>query len=664
MKTNVKLFLIILSATAFFSLALVIGIPEILQEEIVQTDIEKTTTLTSNCEFYNDEFSHLEGIIKTMICDPKYTDEYFESREIKKQVEYQINSHGFRGDEFEYDKPNNTFRIFLVGGSTIQGWGVDENETISHIMQNEINNLGFNYNFEVINAGFGGAWSKSELNLVKDKIIKYDPDLLIIYDGWNDALTQNGIHLENNSDATAENWKNRWDKFCKLHEQDDFDIIITLQPILFSGDTKIVTDYEYALEVANGKKYHNSILQTLDEYTDISYSFTSCKNINDLTSIFDGVPLPIFIDTGHVGNNGNEIVATKFIEIALPIITEKIKEIPNKPLIDKKDYNIVKKTTSIQNDLTGKYLENNDYSGMEINEYVFKASHILIPKFTDSNINNSNFRFSVITNSDFVNSQIENSNFPRSILLKSDLENAIISNSNLSGIRLNDVNLSNSQIHDSTMLGAQIYDSIIHNSNLKNLDISLSWLENIHLSNTEFHSINLEQSIFTQTTFENVLFNDIKFNNAEISGNIFRDSHFVNVDFSNVEFSPKFSYDSLIRSSHFINSTFTNSNFNSALFTWSDEDRGVNTPNDDEIKYFKSISPKFYNCDLANSDLSKLNLNFVSFNDSNLINSNLSHSSLQFTDLSGANLEGANLEGANLEGANLNCSNHAICINN
>ena len=33
MATNVKLFLIILSATAFFSLVLVIGVPEILQEE-------------------------------------------------------------------------------------------------------------------------------------------------------------------------------------------------------------------------------------------------------------------------------------------------------------------------------------------------------------------------------------------------------------------------------------------------------------------------------------------------------------------------------------------------------------------------------------------------------------------------------------------------------
>ena len=38
------------------------------------------------------------------------------------------NSHGFRGAEFSEEKPPDTYIIFLIGGSTIYGTHVNENE--------------------------------------------------------------------------------------------------------------------------------------------------------------------------------------------------------------------------------------------------------------------------------------------------------------------------------------------------------------------------------------------------------------------------------------------------------------------------------------------------------------------------------------------------------
>jgi len=52
-------------------------------------------------------------------------------------IEITYNSHGFRGNEFEKEKPDNTFRIFTLGGSTTEGVGAEDDETWpAHLQQN------------------------------------------------------------------------------------------------------------------------------------------------------------------------------------------------------------------------------------------------------------------------------------------------------------------------------------------------------------------------------------------------------------------------------------------------------------------------------------------------------------------------------------------------
>ena len=41
-----------------------------------------------------------------------------------------INSHGFRGPEFEVQKPEGTYRVFVIGGSSVYGAGNTDNTTI------------------------------------------------------------------------------------------------------------------------------------------------------------------------------------------------------------------------------------------------------------------------------------------------------------------------------------------------------------------------------------------------------------------------------------------------------------------------------------------------------------------------------------------------------
>ena len=99
-----------------------------------------------------------------------------------------INSHGFRGQEILREKPDNTFRIFVVGGSTTFGIRSPDNQTIPGHLQQILNEKNFDKKIEVINAGIGGITSTDEVQLIKTKIVQFDPDLIIVYDGNNDMV--------------------------------------------------------------------------------------------------------------------------------------------------------------------------------------------------------------------------------------------------------------------------------------------------------------------------------------------------------------------------------------------------------------------------------------------------------------------------------------------
>ena len=107
-----------------------------------------------------------------------------------------VNSEGFRGSELQ---KNPDYRIFMIGGSTTFGVGTTDNTTIPSYFEQFVSNDFEKYNVEVINAGIPKAYSFTEKNLIKDKLLNYDPDLLIIYDGWND-LEHEYDQYENSGD--------------------------------------------------------------------------------------------------------------------------------------------------------------------------------------------------------------------------------------------------------------------------------------------------------------------------------------------------------------------------------------------------------------------------------------------------------------------------------
>jgi hypothetical protein len=109
------------------------------------------------------------------------------------------NAQGFRRTEdVSATKPPDTYRIFLMGGSTAYGLGslspkghlkypvLSNTETIDHYVEEFLQHNIPSRRIEVINAGIPSHSSHHHLIYLNQMILKYHPDMIIFIDGTND----------------------------------------------------------------------------------------------------------------------------------------------------------------------------------------------------------------------------------------------------------------------------------------------------------------------------------------------------------------------------------------------------------------------------------------------------------------------------------------------
>jgi lysophospholipase L1-like esterase len=100
--------------------------------------------------------------------------------------EVTINPLGFRGEEFSAVKPPGVYRIVALGGSTTYGIGLNDDETYPYYLQKELRKRLGTDKIEVINAGLVSATSAETLSRFLLKILPLEPDMVILYEGYND----------------------------------------------------------------------------------------------------------------------------------------------------------------------------------------------------------------------------------------------------------------------------------------------------------------------------------------------------------------------------------------------------------------------------------------------------------------------------------------------
>lgn len=101
-----------------------------------------------------------------------------------------ISANGYRGPAFAVRKPAGTLRIVALGASSVFDGNASDSQddlenTWPHLMGKRLRERGYD-NVEVINAGVPGHTSANSLARLYTQLWMYEPDIVLIYHGWND----------------------------------------------------------------------------------------------------------------------------------------------------------------------------------------------------------------------------------------------------------------------------------------------------------------------------------------------------------------------------------------------------------------------------------------------------------------------------------------------
>ncbi len=97
---------------------------------------------------------------------------------------FKTNSQGLRDKEYSLEKPADTFRVAVIGGSFTVPAGVEIDQAFHSILENRLNQEFADLNYEFINFGVSGYRINNKIAALKYRALKYKPDLiLLILDG-------------------------------------------------------------------------------------------------------------------------------------------------------------------------------------------------------------------------------------------------------------------------------------------------------------------------------------------------------------------------------------------------------------------------------------------------------------------------------------------------
>jgi hypothetical protein len=97
--------------------------------------------------------------------------------------DFTTNSHGMRDREYPVEKPENTFRVAVLGSSMDMGWGVGTDETYVNLLEDWLNahaaKRGLSRRFEVLNFAVAAYSPLQRLESYRRKARQFRPDLVL-----------------------------------------------------------------------------------------------------------------------------------------------------------------------------------------------------------------------------------------------------------------------------------------------------------------------------------------------------------------------------------------------------------------------------------------------------------------------------------------------------
>lgn len=233
-----------------------------------------------------------------------------------------INSDGFRDREFDLQKPNNTIRIIALGDSFTFGWAVSTNDSYPKILESQLNEQSKGKTYQVLNFGVPSYNTAQEVELLKEKGLKYKPDIVILQFLFND--------VENNTRLLELMRQNKYD----LEQNGQFNDSLATREKVFDISVQEL-NFEESKYPSNYTWYENVFvnlkeLKSLSEeynfkvvivdttsYQWKSYLYSTAEEFNfpivaaDMISQNTSLKLP----DGHPNNLGQEYIANQIFTL-------------------------------------------------------------------------------------------------------------------------------------------------------------------------------------------------------------------------------------------------------------------------------------------------------------------------------------------------------------
>lgn len=116
------------------------------------------------------------------------------------KVEVRSNSLGMRSDrDIPFEKPDDVFRILLLGDSFTFGYGVNLEDSYPYLIEKNLQAEGINA--EVVNLGVADYGTGEELVMLNNRGLKFDPDLVVVGYWINDIRDNEAAMLYSLEDS-------------------------------------------------------------------------------------------------------------------------------------------------------------------------------------------------------------------------------------------------------------------------------------------------------------------------------------------------------------------------------------------------------------------------------------------------------------------------------
>jgi D-alanyl-lipoteichoic acid acyltransferase DltB (MBOAT superfamily) len=134
----------------------------------------------------NTERDTWQGIGETGVLEPTRTiaeSRLFPDSTLEfKGARMTTNEHGMRDRSYSLDKPPNTYRIALFGGSIEMGSGVGDLQTFENVAEDRLNAEGsWGETLEILNFAIGGHYAVNHMERARDMVDSFQADALILF---------------------------------------------------------------------------------------------------------------------------------------------------------------------------------------------------------------------------------------------------------------------------------------------------------------------------------------------------------------------------------------------------------------------------------------------------------------------------------------------------